>query len=115
MDKSEFLEKLKSGLKDLPETEIQEICADYEEHFSAGAEAGRTEAEISAALGDPDKIGKQLLTASLIETAEKTGSFSALCRSALMRSWLCIRRLCGPCCHSCAINHTCRHNSGHAL
>ncbi len=83
MDKSEFLERLNSGLKDLPENEKQEITADYEEHFAAGAEAGRKEAEISAALGDPDKIGKQLLSASLIETAEKTGSLSALCRAAL--------------------------------
>lgn len=83
MDKSEFLKRLNAGLKDLPVDEKQEITADYEEHFAAGAEAGRTEAEISAALGDPDTIGKQLLSASLIETAEKTGSLSALCRAAL--------------------------------
>ncbi|QYZ78139.1 DUF1700 domain-containing protein [Methanofollis formosanus] len=83
MEKSEFLERLKSRLNSLPDDEVQEIVADYEEHFAAGVEAGRTEAAIAAALGDPDELGKQLLAASHIETAERTGSFSALCRAAL--------------------------------
>lgn len=83
MEKSEFLERLSARLKDLPDDEVQEIIGDYEEHFAAGVEAGRTETAIAAALGDPDEIGKQLCAASHLKTAEQTGSFAALCRAAL--------------------------------
>ncbi|MBP2145501.1 putative membrane protein [Methanofollis sp. W23] len=83
MDRTEFLERLSARLHGLPDDEVQEIIADYEEYFAAGAEAGRTETEIAAALGDPDEIGKHLCAASHIKTAEQTGSFAALCRAAL--------------------------------
>ena len=40
--------------------QIAEIVADYEAHFSDGAAAGRSEADIAAALGDPDRLAKEL-------------------------------------------------------
>jgi len=37
-----------------------EIAADYEIHFSDGIAAGRSEAEVATALGDPDRLAREL-------------------------------------------------------
>jgi uncharacterized membrane protein len=60
MTRSEFLNKLRGGLTGLPFETINEICADYESHFTDGKDAGRTEAEVAAALGDPTRLAKEL-------------------------------------------------------
>ncbi|NLW88723.1 MAG: DUF1700 domain-containing protein [Clostridiaceae bacterium] len=53
MTREEYLAALKRALGSLKETEITEICSDFEEHFSIGLSQGKTEHEISAELGDP--------------------------------------------------------------
>jgi uncharacterized membrane protein len=60
MTRSEFLNKLRGGLTGLPFETINEICTDYESHFTDGKDAGRTEAEVAAALGDPKRLAKEL-------------------------------------------------------
>jgi uncharacterized membrane protein len=51
MTRAEFMSRLKRGLVGLPTTTAAEITADYDAHFEDGAAAGRTEAEVAAALG----------------------------------------------------------------
>jgi uncharacterized membrane protein len=58
--KEEFLRRLKAGLVGLPTTTAAEIVSDYETHFDDGVAAGRTEAEVAAALGDPDRLAREL-------------------------------------------------------
>ncbi len=60
MNRSEFLSKLRKGLTGLPFETVNEICADYESHFTDGKDAGRSEAEVAAALGDPTRLAKEL-------------------------------------------------------
>lgn len=60
MTRAEFLSRLKRGLIGLPTTTAAEIAADYEAHFDDGAAEGRSEAEVAAALGDPDRLAREL-------------------------------------------------------
>ncbi|MEY4254999.1 MAG: hypothetical protein RLZZ141_226 [Pseudomonadota bacterium] len=62
MNRETFLEKLRTGLRGLPQTTVDEVMADYEAHFSEGLQAGRTEDEIASALGDPSRLARELRT-----------------------------------------------------
>ncbi|MGH6746101.1 putative membrane protein [Novosphingobium sp. PhB57] len=60
MTRNEFIRRLKAGLKGMPQGDVAEIAADYEEHFEAGAAEGRSEQEVAAALGDPGRLAREL-------------------------------------------------------
>lgn len=60
MTRSEFLGSLRAGLSGLPAQEVDDILTDYESHFADGLAAGRSENEISAALGDPWRLAREL-------------------------------------------------------
>lgn len=62
MNRETFVEKLRTGLRGLPQTTVDEVMADYEAHFSEGLQAGRTEDEIANALGDPARLARELRT-----------------------------------------------------
>jgi uncharacterized membrane protein len=60
MTRQQFINRLRSGLSGLPAATINEIAADYESHFADGAAAGRSEVEVAAALGDPDRHAREI-------------------------------------------------------
>ena len=60
MTRQDFLDRLRGGLSGLPTPALVEIITDYDAHFAEGLAAGRTEAEIAAALGDPDRLIREL-------------------------------------------------------
>ncbi|MDI7776317.1 DUF1700 domain-containing protein [Asticcacaulis sp. EMRT-3] len=60
MTRSEFLDRLRTGLMGLPPATINDIMADYESHFADAAADGRAEAEVAAALGDPERLAREL-------------------------------------------------------
>ncbi|ESQ80596.1 DUF1700 domain-containing protein [Asticcacaulis sp. YBE204] len=60
MTRNEFINRLKQGLVGLPAASIADIVADHEAHFEDGIAAGRSEAEVAAALGDPDRLAREL-------------------------------------------------------
>ena len=60
MTRTEFLSRLRQGLVGLPMSVAAEIVADYETHFADGAAAGRSEAEVATALGDPTRLAREL-------------------------------------------------------
>ena len=60
MTRAEFIARLRAGLMGIPEAAKNDIAADYETHFTEGAAAGRSEADIAAALGDPDRLAREL-------------------------------------------------------
>ena len=70
MNKNEFISKLDSYLKGITDEDKKEIIYDYEEHFTVGIEEGKTEEEISKALGDPKVIAKQFRNDYYIKKAE---------------------------------------------
>src|SRR5258708_24446431 len=60
MTKAEFLDTLRRRLAGLPQSEIDELLGDYATHFADGMAAGRSEAEIAQALGDPMRLAREL-------------------------------------------------------
>lgn len=60
MTRAEFMARLRRGLSALSLNAQTEITADYEAHFTDAAAAGRSEEEAAAALGDPDRLAREL-------------------------------------------------------
>ena len=60
MTRQAFLARLREGLAGLPAHVITDIVADYETHFTEGEAAGRSEAEVAEALGDPTRLAREL-------------------------------------------------------
>ena len=60
MTRAEFMGRLRRGLVGMPAAAAADIAADYEIHFEAGLAAGRSEAEVASALGDPDRLAREL-------------------------------------------------------
>lgn len=60
MTREDFLKKLRRGLSGMPSAQIEDIMADYEAHFDAGAQAGRSEEAVASALGDPKRLAREL-------------------------------------------------------
>ncbi len=60
MNRQTFLNHVRNGLAGLPPKTVDDLAADYEAHFADGAAAGRSETEVADALGDPDRIAREL-------------------------------------------------------
>ena len=83
MDKKTFINELRQGLKGLPKEEINDIIADYEEHFAVGKKKKRTEAAIAKSLGKPKDLAKQLKASAAIKKAETEKGTSTFLRAML--------------------------------
>lgn len=60
MTRVQFLDRLRAGLRGVPKYAREEIMADYEGHFADGLAAGRSEAQVADALGDPGRLAREL-------------------------------------------------------
>lgn len=60
MKRADFMAQLRAGLSGLHAADVDEILADYETHFADGAAHGRSEDEVSAALGDPSRLAREM-------------------------------------------------------
>ncbi|HEY0650923.1 DUF1700 domain-containing protein [Phenylobacterium sp.] len=60
MTRQAFMARLREGLRGLPPQTVTDIVADYEAHFTDGEAAGRSEAEVASALGDPERLAREL-------------------------------------------------------
>ena len=60
MTRAEFLTRLRRGLNGLPPEAIDEIVADHEAHFVEAAATGRNDPEIAAALGNPERLAREV-------------------------------------------------------
>ena len=83
MNRQEYLEKLSKLLRKLPKEDRKDIISDYEEHFAIGLEKGRTEEEISKALGNPKNVAKQIKADHIIKKAEDKPSVSGMIEAIL--------------------------------
>lgn len=81
MTKVEFLNELDRALSGVAYQDKQEIMADYEEHFRAGTEAGKTEEEISSALGNPRSIARAYRADYLVQKADNSASVGGILRA----------------------------------
>jgi uncharacterized membrane protein len=81
MTRLEFLDTLRRRLAGLPPAEIDDLVADYATHFADGMAAGRSEADIAQALGDPMRLARELRAEAGFrrwETERTPGSFFAV-------------------------------------
>ncbi|MFI5001480.1 MAG: DUF1700 domain-containing protein [Reyranellales bacterium] len=81
MTRLEFLDTLRRRLSGLPQAEIDELIADYATHFADGMAAGRSEADIAAALGEPMRLARELRAEAGFrrwETARTPANFFAV-------------------------------------
>jgi len=78
MNQQEFISQLQEALSRLPESERQDIVADYQEYFRDGLAAGRSEADIAAALGDPQQLARELMARHHMARWESRKSFGNL-------------------------------------
>jgi uncharacterized membrane protein len=60
MTRAEFIAQLRRALAGMAPKEIDDIVADYSAHFDEGAAAGRSEQEVAGALGDPQRLAREL-------------------------------------------------------
>lgn len=77
MTRSQFLDRLRDGLSGLSRSAREEIMADYEGHFAQGLAAGRGEAEVAAALGDPGRLARELRAGAGVQQWEEKRSPSS--------------------------------------
>jgi DUF4097 and DUF4098 domain-containing protein YvlB len=61
MNENQFLLELETALKRLPTEERNDIMQDIREYFANGREDGKSDSEITASLGSPDRIAAELL------------------------------------------------------
>lgn len=60
MTRQAFMARLREGLRGLPAQTVADIVADYETHFADGVADGRSEEDVASALGDPDRLAREL-------------------------------------------------------
>ncbi len=77
MTRIEFMDRLKRGLTGMPSDAVADIMADYQTHFDDAAEAGRSEAEVAAALGNPDRLSRELKAEAGLKSWETAKSPSS--------------------------------------
>jgi uncharacterized membrane protein len=77
MTRQAFMARLREGLRGLPPQTQADIVADYETHFADGEAAGRSEADVAAALGDPTRLARELRAESGMKRWEEERSPSA--------------------------------------
>jgi DUF4097 and DUF4098 domain-containing protein YvlB len=61
MTEIQFISELETALKRLPTEERNDIIQDIKEYFTYGLKDGKSEKEIAASLGSPEKIADELL------------------------------------------------------
>ena len=77
MTRQAFMARLREGLRGLPASAQADIVADYETHFTEGQAAGRSEADVAAALGDPGRLARELRAEAGLKRWEEERSPSA--------------------------------------
>lgn len=77
MTRDDFLKRLRRGLEGMPPDAIADTIGDYEAHFDAAREDGRSEAEVAEALGDPGRLARELRLEAGIKRWEEVRSPSS--------------------------------------
>lgn len=78
MNRERYLQELGEQLGEMPERERDEILADYEEHFRAGVDAGKSEEEIARSLGSPRQIGKSFRIDAMLDESQGRSAAAVL-------------------------------------
>lgn len=80
MRQDAFIQRLRQALGSLPKRDVDEIVADYREYIGDALSAGRTEEDVIAALGEPEKLARELKAQANFRQWEERRSFGNLMR-----------------------------------
>lgn len=80
MKQDAFIQRLRQALGSLPKRDVDEIVADYREYIGDALSAGRTEENVIAALGEPEKLARELKAQANFRQWEERRSFGNLMR-----------------------------------
>ncbi|AYE29289.1 DUF1700 domain-containing protein [Burkholderia pseudomallei] len=80
MKQDAFIQRLRKALGSLPKRDVDEIVADYREYIGDALSAGRTEEDVIAALGEPEKLARELKAQANFRQWEERRSFGNLMR-----------------------------------
>nr|WP_028225332.1 DUF1700 domain-containing protein [Paraburkholderia ferrariae] len=80
MTQDAFIQQLRHELRSLPKHVVDEIVADYREYIGDALAAGRSEAEVIAALGDPVRLARELKAQATFRQWETRRSLGNLMR-----------------------------------
>ncbi|ABC38556.1 hypothetical protein BTRA_487 [Burkholderia thailandensis USAMRU Malaysia  len=80
MKQDAFIQRLRQALGSLPKRDVDEIVADYREYIGDALSAGRAEEDVIAALGDPEKLARELKAQANFRQWEERRSFGNLMR-----------------------------------
>lgn len=80
MKQDAFIQRLRQALGSLPKRDADEIVADYREYIGDALSAGRTEEDVIAALGEPEKLARELKAQANFRQWEERRSFGNLMR-----------------------------------
>ncbi|MBP3950718.1 HAAS signaling domain-containing protein [Bacillus suaedae] len=81
MTKNQFLTQLESSLTQLSVEERQDIILDFEEHFAIGKEQGKPEEEISASLGSPQTIARDMIATYHLDKMQTSATIGNILRA----------------------------------
>src|SRR5690606_38050979 len=70
MNREQYLQVLEHELRKLDAAERDDILLDFQEHFDAGLDQGKSEEDIAKALGSPKQVAKELLADAYLNKAE---------------------------------------------
>lgn len=76
MKKESYLAELAQHIRKLPETDRQEILADYEAHFEAGREAGKSDQDIARGLGAAKAVAQEIMMNTLVKQMDEAPDHS---------------------------------------
>lgn len=80
MKQDAFIQRLRQALGSLPKRDVDEIVADYREYIGDALSAGRTGEDVIAALGEPEKLARELKAQANFRQWEERRSFGNLMR-----------------------------------
>lgn len=80
MKQDAFIQRLRQALGSLPKRDVDEIVADYREYIGDALSAGRTDEDVIAALGEPEKLARELKAQANFRQWEERRSFGNLMR-----------------------------------
>ncbi|MBO7814633.1 DUF1700 domain-containing protein [Burkholderia pseudomallei] len=80
MKQDAFIQRLRQALGSLPKRDVDEIVADYREYIGDALSAGCTEEDVIAALGEPEKLARELKAQANFRQWEERRSFGNLMR-----------------------------------
>src|SRR5699024_7513006 len=84
MNEELFLQQLSIQLKNLPEEDVAEIIADYEDYFAKARANGLSDKEAIENLGTPRDIVQDILATRKSEASSQTNSRSVFLAIALI-------------------------------